>query len=80
MSLSLRVTRCAGRPYGLGADDPVCERRNQCARYLAMISKDRERWPDGYPPDVPVHTGLCLDGQDWYIAESEPRPGAEGER
>ena len=70
--------RCAGR-FGLGPNDPVCPRRQQCARYLAMIGKDRERWPDGYPPEVPVHTGLCRDGQDWYIAGAEPRPRAESE-
>ena len=28
-----------------------------------------ERWPNGYPPYVPVSTGLCADGSDHYIEQ-----------
>ena len=66
MILPFSVTRCAGRPHGLGPDDPVCERRNQCARYLAMVGEDRERFPDGYPLSVHVASGLCVDDIDRF--------------
>lgn len=66
MSLSIHITRCAGRPHGLGPDAPVCERRNQCERYLAMVGEDRERFPDGYPLSVRVASGLCADGIDRF--------------
>lgn len=58
------VSRCAGRIGGLGPDDPICERRDQCLRYLALLA-----WPAGksIPLAIPVHTGLCRDGQDWMI-------------
>ena len=61
--LPLDIARCAGR-FGLGPDDPVCERRSACQRYLAMLD-----WPRDmpYPPTTPVHTGLCADGSDWMI-------------
>ena len=63
--LPFDISRCVGR-FGLGPDDPICPRRDHCARYLA-ITTDRERWPNGYPPYVPVATGLCRDGDDFYI-------------
>jgi hypothetical protein len=59
------ISRCVGR-FGLGPDDPICERRNHCARYLEMF-KDRERFPDGYPSRISVRTGLCRDGGDFHI-------------
>lgn len=65
MKLLDDVTRCVGR-FGLGPDDAICERRHQCARYLAMDS-DRERFPGGYPSHISVATGLCRDGGDWCI-------------
>jgi len=64
-SIPFDISRCVGR-FGLGPDDPICPRRDQCARYLAMEA-DRVRWPNGYPPYVPVATGLCRDGDDFYI-------------
>ena len=64
-SLPFDISRCVGR-FGLGPDDPICPRRDQCVRYLA-IKTDRERWPNGYPPYVPVATGLCRDGDDLCI-------------
>lgn len=70
MTLPLDVSRCAGR-FGLGPDDPVCPRREQCARYLAIIGPDRERFPKGYPAIWSVHTGLCRHGDDCMIEVSE---------
>lgn len=67
MILPFSVTRCAGRPHGLGPDDPVCERRNSCERYLAMIGEDREVYPNGYPLSVRVASGLCADGIDRFL-------------
>lgn len=57
------VARCVGR-FGLGADDPVCKRREQCLRYTALLA-----WPRdvSIPLQIPVHTGLCADGTDWMI-------------
>lgn len=66
MILPFSVTRCAGRPRGLGPDDPVCERRNSCERYLAMIGEDREVYPNGYPLSVRVASALCVDGADRF--------------
>lgn len=63
--LPFDISRCVGR-FGLGPDDPICPRRGTCLRYLAMAA-DAERWPNGYPPYVPVSTGLCADGSDHYI-------------
>lgn len=57
------VARCAGR-FGLGPDDPVCERRDQCLRYQGLIN-----WPNDDPERfrIPVHTGLCASREDWMI-------------
>lgn len=65
MTLPDDVSRCVGR-FGLGPDDPICPRRNHCARYLEMVG-DRERFPGGYPSHISVATGLCRDGGDWCI-------------
>jgi hypothetical protein len=68
--LPLDISRCAGR-FGLGPDDPVCPRRQQCARYLSMLGPDREQFPDGYPRHISVHTGMCRHGDDYMIEASE---------
>lgn len=65
MNLGNDITRCAGR-FGLMPDDPICPRRGECQRYRQMDA-DRQRWPEGYPLTVPVHTGLCRDGGDYLI-------------
>lgn len=64
------IARCVGR-FGLGPDDPICPRRQQCARYR-QIEIDRERFPDGYPEFVSVSTGLCRDGDDYLIQMEAP--------
>lgn len=65
------IARCVGR-FGLGPDDPICPRRQQCARYR-QIAIDRERFPGGYPEFVSMFTGLCRDGDDYLI----PMGGAQ---
>lgn len=65
MTLRDDVSRCAGR-FGLGADDPICPRRESCVRYTQMDA-DRVRWPEGYPLHVSVATGLCRGGADHSI-------------
>lgn len=56
------VSRCVGR-FGLGPDDPICERREACLRYLDMQQQPQgESWGR-----IPVSTGLCRDGEDWMI-------------
>lgn len=64
MTLSNDTCRCAGR-FGLGPDDPVCERREACARYVEF----RDHWPNNDPIRyvIPVSTGLCRDGDDYLI-------------
>lgn len=63
-ALPLDKARCAGRPNGLGPDDLVCDRRNDCLRYRAMLDHPRDQ---PFPRATPVHTGLCRDGSDWMI-------------
>lgn len=58
------VSRCAGRIGGLGPDDLICERRERCLRYQALLAWPRDQ---PIPLAIPVHTGLCRDGQDWMI-------------
>lgn len=65
MTLPNDISRCVGR-FGLGVDDPICDRRATCKRYTAMLD-DRDRWLAGYPAHVPVATGLCRDGDDHYL-------------
>ena len=57
------TSRCAGR-FGLGPDDPVCDRRERCLRYLALLERSTET---PVPIYVHVATGLCRDGGDWMI-------------
>lgn len=63
MTLPNDVSPCAGR-FGLGPDDPICPRREQCARYQALLA-----WSHGrpIPVQIPVATGLCRDGDDHFI-------------
>jgi len=63
--ISNDTARCVGR-FGLGPDDPICPRREQCARYRQMEA-DREQFPDGYPMWVSVFPGMCRDGEDHMI-------------
>lgn len=49
------ITRCVGR------NASVCERREQCARHLAL----REHSKDG--PTVPIAMHLCSEGDDYMI-------------
>jgi hypothetical protein len=65
------IARCVGRlGPGLGPDDPICPRRQQCARYR-QIEIDRARFPDGCPEFVSASTGLCRDGDDYLIPMEE---------
>lgn len=57
------VSRCVGR-FGLGAEDPVCDRREQCVRYQALLAHPSDT---PIPMETPVHTALCRDGDDWMI-------------
>jgi hypothetical protein len=61
------ISRCVGR-FGIGPDDPICPRRQQCARYR-QIAIDRARFQEGRP--VFVSTGLCRDGDDHLIPMEE---------
>lgn len=65
MTLPFDVSRCAGRPDGLGADAEPCARRETCRRYTDLLAQ-----PMNEPVAVPVATGLCRDG-DFYIGEYE---------
>lgn len=60
MILPNDITRCAGR-NALTPDAPVCDRREQCARHLAL----RELTKDG--PNVPIAMHLCSEGDDYMI-------------
>ena len=66
MTLPRDLSRCAGR-FGLGPDDPVCPRREQCARYVALLARDGAD-ETGAWIGVPVATGLCREGEDFLIA------------
>ena len=56
------VSRCVGR-FGLGPDDPICERREACPPHVDMQQQPLgESWGR-----IPVSTGLCRDGEDWMI-------------
>lgn len=69
MNLPNDVSRCVGR-NALTADGPVCERREQCARYVALLNH-----PKGESVMVPVAMHLCGDGDDGFIpADDEPIP------
>ncbi|TAA18216.1 hypothetical protein EA658_13805 [Pseudoxanthomonas winnipegensis] len=63
-TLPLDVSRCVGRLGGLGPDDDICPRRDQCLRYLALLDHPAHQ---PIPLRVPVHTALCRDGEDWMI-------------
>ncbi len=76
--LPSHMRRCAG-VFEFGADGKTCPRRSDCARYLVMLGQDRQRWPDGYPLSIKVSSGLCRDGEEWFIG-ADPHPRAEGER
>ena len=61
--ISEATARCVGR-FGLGPDDPICPRREHCLRYIAMV-----QWPEhvAIPIRISVQTGLCRDGDDYFI-------------
>ena len=63
MSEDRTMTLCAGRPEGLGVDR-VCPRRGDCARFAGLLAYNGQ----SVPLSVPVMTGLCRDGNDWYVA------------
>lgn len=58
MNLPYDMTRCAGR-LGIGPDDPICQKRAQCARYL-IIDADRDAGIENYK-GIPFITH-CHDG------------------
>lgn len=64
MSLPFDICRCNG-VLGLGPDAPICPRRNQCERHLA-IAKDRESCR-GQVAWISVAQGLCIGGADLCI-------------
>jgi hypothetical protein len=57
------TARCVGR-FGLGPDDETCRIRHRCLRYIALIER-----PEGVPIPIRIHvaTGLCRDGDDYFI-------------
>lgn len=61
--ISHDTARCVGR-FGLGQDDPVCERRQRCLRYIALLQHPMDT---PVPRSTPVETGLCRDGDDYMI-------------
>ena len=65
MTLTRDISRCTGR-FGLVPDDPICQRRNECARFVALINGDGTD-ADGAWIGVQVATGLCRDGGDYFI-------------
>lgn len=65
MTEDATMALCAGRPEGLGVDR-VCPRRDSCARFAGLLAYHGEP----VPLAVPVMTGLCRDGRDWYVAVS----------
>lgn len=64
--LSDDVARCVGR-YGLKPDDPVCRRREQCARYQALLAHPRDV---PIPMRISVAIALCT-GEDDYMIQGE---------
>ena len=62
MKLPNDVSRCAGRDFsGTSFEtDHICEERNTCARYIALVKTDKENGIDGYThPYIPVTTMMC---------------------
>lgn len=57
------TARCVGR-FGLRPGDAVCKRRDHCLRFIALM-----QWPEDVPIPmrITVHTGLCRDGDDYFI-------------
>jgi len=57
------TARCVGR-FGLGPDDNTCRIRHRCLRYIALVE-----WPADVPIPlrISVATGLCRDGDDYFI-------------
>lgn len=53
------VSRCTGQ-FGLGHDSTICERREQCLRYLVLHTHPLR-------DHTPVSAGLCEDGDDFMI-------------
>jgi hypothetical protein len=54
------ICRCVGRK-ALTPEAPICERREQCARYVALLEQ-----PEG-PVLSPVAMHLCTDTDDFLI-------------
>lgn len=65
MKLLADIARCAGR-FGLAPDDPICPRREQCARYVALMTSDGAD-ETGEWNRISVFAGLCRDGEDHMI-------------
>lgn len=62
MSLPNDIARCVGRT-ALTPDAPICPRREQCARYVALLEH-----PKGEPIQyTPVVMHLCTDTEDAMI-------------
>lgn len=59
MILPNDISRCVGR-NALTPDAPTCERREQCARYVALLDTEGEVY-------APVSMHLCTDTEDAMI-------------
>jgi hypothetical protein len=64
------IDRCDGRMVSLsiGTADPICPRRDQCARYRQMAI-DHISASGRY---IPVTTSLCEGGDDYLIPMEAP--------
>lgn len=62
MILPNDIARCVGR-NALTPDSPICPRREQCARYVALLEHPKDA-PIQYTP-VAMH--LCSEGDDYMI-------------
>jgi hypothetical protein len=61
MILPNDIARCVGR-NALTPDSPICPRREQCARYVALLEH-----PKGETCMTPIAMHLCSEGDDYMI-------------
>ena len=59
MTLPNDVSRCVGR-IGLGPDDPICQKRERCERWLTLQSEIR--WGREDYRETPIITHCYVDG------------------
>lgn len=63
IGLPLDVARCAGRPNGLGPEDPICPRRDTCLRYRHILEMG---------PSTPIYAAMCEGRNEFpfYLADT----------